>query len=79
MTDDVQVVTDSDEPDKPTDPLLVLYVDHLGNASLVIRDDIETDAAIEWLTTSIAHLRELRATPAADVPTLDGASGTLAP
>lgn len=66
-------------PDKPTDPLLVLYVDHTGAASLVVRDDVDLDAAVEWLQLADGHLRELRATPTEDVPPLDSASGTLAP
>jgi len=58
---------------------LVLTVDLDGNATLLIRDDADTAAAIDWLGKAVEHLRTLSATPAEDVPPLDGASGTLTP
>lgn len=59
--------------------LLVLVVDHEGAASLVVRDDVDLDAALSWLRTAIAHVIELRDGPAPVAPPEPPASGTLAP
>lgn len=67
------------EPINEAEPLLVVVVDSDGDAMLTIRDDVDTDRAIEWLHKSVEHLRELRNSPPAAASTDDDDEGTVQP